>query len=247
MFSAAYHTFLYNPLLNALLALYNTVAFHDLGIAIILLTIIVRTILFPVFQKSVRYQAAMQAIQPKITKLKEVHKNNLEEQSRAMMALYKEHNVNPFSGIFFLFIQLPILIALYQIFFQSLTPGHLTGIYSFIHIPQEINTTLFHLINLKNSSMVIVVIAAVAQYLQGRMGLSKTQQGQAPLQSERMARQMVFIGPLITILILWRMPAAVGLYWLTTSLFSLFQQYLVNKESINQQPIHHGTLESLRS
>ena len=246
MFSAAYDTILYNPLLNGLVVLYNTVAFHDLGVAIILLTILIRFLLFPVFQKSVRYQAAMQVIQPKLKKVQELHKNNMEEQSRAMMALYKEHNVNPFSGILFLFVQLPILIALYQIFLRSLTLEHIAGIYSFVAVPQSINTLFLGLINLANSSMVIVVGAAIAQYIQGRMSIPQTPTGHVLTSSERVGRQMVFIGPLITVLIFAQLPAAISLYWLTTSLFSIFQQRLVNKEFENKkESTHHGTLESL--
>ena len=240
MFIAVYDAILYNPLLNGLVVLYNTIAFHDLGVAIIFLTLLIRLILFPVFQKSVRYQAAMQVIQPKLKKVQEAHKDNMEEQSRAMMALYKEHNVNPFSGILFLFIQLPILIALYQIFLRSLTLEHIAGIYSFVAAPEHINTVFLGLINLANSSMVIVVCAAIAQYIQGRMSVPQTPKGHVLSSSERMGRQMVFIGPLITVLIFSRLPAAIGLYWLTTSLFSIFQQRLVNKEFINKESTPHG-------
>ncbi len=236
---ALYHTLISYPLLNALIALYNTIAFEDLGLAIIFLTIIIRILLYPIFQKSIRYQAAMQAIQPKLKKVQEDHKDNREEQSRAMLALYKEHKVNPFSGFFFILIQLPILIALYQLFLQSLSSATLTGLYPFITAPSVIHTTLLGLINLKNPSIVIVAATAVAQYVQGRMMLSSTPKTGSVSSTERTQRQMVFVGPILTIVIFFRLPAAVTLYWCVTSLASIAQQYFVNKE------FSHGPVESL--
>ncbi|MEK7110732.1 MAG: YidC/Oxa1 family membrane protein insertase, partial [Patescibacteria group bacterium] len=161
-----YNEILHRPLLNGLVFLYNTVAFHDLGLAIVILTILIRIVLFPLFQKSAHYQTKMQRLQPELSRINKTHADNKERQLEATMALYREHGLNPFSGIFLLLVQLPILIALYQIFLNSLTAESLNGLYAFVARPETLNATLFGVINLTKSSMVMVVLAALAQFAQ---------------------------------------------------------------------------------
>jgi YidC/Oxa1 family membrane protein insertase len=230
MIGNIYDALLYQPLLNALVFLYNTIAFQDLGLAIIFLTIIIRLILFPVFQKSTRYQLIMQEIQPKLKKLQEEHKKDLQKQTEAMMALYKEHRVNPFSGIGFLFLQLPILIALYQIFLNIFTEGVFANLYSFVARPEVLHGTFLGLLNLAKSNMVVVGFAALLQYLQMHMSFPKKAPGEALSPEEKMGRRMAIIGPILTIVIFYRLPAAIGLYWAVTSLFSIVQQYIITEQ-----------------
>ncbi|MCR4328765.1 MAG: YidC/Oxa1 family membrane protein insertase [Patescibacteria group bacterium] len=226
-----YYTFLYQPLLNALIVLYNSVSFGDLGIAIILLTIAIRLILFPVFHKSVRHQAVMQRLQPELKKIQEKHSGDREQQAKAMMGLYRENKINPFSGILLLFLQLPVLIALYHVFSGIAAPEAITeGIYSFVHAPAILSATLLGLINLGERSIVMVCFAAAAQYLQGKLALPKRKDGEKLSDAERISRNMVFIAPILTLVIFWGFPAAISLYWLTSSLFSVVQQLIVNKE-----------------
>jgi YidC/Oxa1 family membrane protein insertase len=228
--SYLYHIILYQPLLNVLVFFYNTIAFHDFGLAVIFLTILVRLILFPIYQKSLRHQTIMQELQPRVAKIQELHKSNKEQQSRALLDLYKEHNINPFSGFLFLLIQLPILFAVYGIFLQSFTPDFFKDLYGFVAQPAVFNTTFFGLINLSKGSIVVVVLAAFAQYYQGRMTIKKPAPGVELTAADRMARNMLYIAPAITILIFMRLPAALSLYWLITSLISIGQQALVIKQ-----------------
>jgi len=226
-----YNTFLYQPFLNALLWFYTTIAFQDLGVAIILLTLLIRILLFPVFQRSARHQAVMQRLQPHIKKIQEQHPKDKERQAKEMMALYQEHRLNPFSGMMLLFIQLPVLIALYQVFIGISNPETLAhGVYSFIQVPRELHTMFLGLINLKGQSIFMVGLAAFAQYLQGRIALPKKRPGEELTQAERMSRNMVFIAPLLTLFIFWNFPAAVSLYWVVTSFFSVGQQLIINRE-----------------
>jgi YidC/Oxa1 family membrane protein insertase len=229
-----YDHIIYYPILNALVFLYNTVAFHDLGIAIIFLTILVRIILYPLFHKSARHQAISQRIQPEVKKLQELHKNDRQKQTAAIMALHKEHGINPFSGFLLLIVQLPVLIGLYRILAKVLKPGLLVGLYSFIEVPQTINPIFLGLINLSKGSIFIVGFAAIAQYFQGKLAIPKSPPGHVPSQAEKVSRQMVFIGPGITFMIFYNLPAAVSLYWLVSSLFSILQQTRVNKQ------LNHG-------
>ena len=93
-----FHTILYQPLFNALIFLYQYLSFHDLGIAIILLTIVIRLVLFPLFYKGAKDQAILQRLAPKIKEIQTNHKNDKQKQAKAMMDLYRQHKVNPFSG-----------------------------------------------------------------------------------------------------------------------------------------------------
>jgi len=234
-----FHEFIFRPLFNILVFLYNTVAFKDLGVAIILLTIVIRFILFPLFYKSFKNQSIIQRLQPKIKKIQHDHKENKEEQAKKIMQLYKEHKINPFSGILLLLVQLPVLIALYRVFLADIGAIATENLYAFIKAPGIINNTFLHLINLTERDMIIVALAVVAQYIQGKMALGR-QVGNSEGAAGKMGRQMVFLGPILTLVILPQLPAAVGLYWLTSAIFSIAQQEVINK-SIDKQE-EHGTL-----
>ena len=96
--SSLFHTILYQPLLNILVFFYNIIPGHDFGVAIILLTILVRLILWPLAGKGIAGQKAMSSLQPKIAELKTKYKDNKQELARATMALYKNEKINPLSS-----------------------------------------------------------------------------------------------------------------------------------------------------
>lgn len=227
--STLYNTILYQPLFNTLVFLYGSVAFRDLGVAIILLTILIRIVLYPLFHKSTKNQMAMQALQPEIQKLQKLHKEDREKQTKAIMDLYREREVNPFSGIILLFVQLPILIALYQVFFHGFSDQTFLNLYSFVPHPATVNDVFLGLINLKERSIVMVGLAALTQFWQAKLLLPKRNDGEAPSAQERMGRQMVYLGPILTLVVLFNLPAAVGVYWITTTLFSVAQQLLIKR------------------
>ncbi|MBI4119760.1 MAG: YidC/Oxa1 family membrane protein insertase [Parcubacteria group bacterium] len=214
-----FHTFLYRPIFNALVILYDYVAFQDLGVAIVLLTIAVRIILFPLFHTSTRQQLVLQRLQPHIKKIQNDHKDDREKQAKALMALYKEHRVNPFSGILLLIVQLPILIALYRVFLNDFSPAAFSDLYSFIAPPSNINHFFLKLIDLSQRSILMVGLAAAVQYVQGKLTLTE--------QSEKIAKQMVLMGPLFTVVVLAYLPSAAALYWLVSSIFSILQQLII--------------------
>ena len=226
-----YQTIFYRPILNVLVYFYETIAGRDFGIAIILVTLLIRFILYPLFHKSAKHQMTLQRLQPKIKKIQELHKNDKQKQTQAMMELYKEHGVNPFLSIILLVVQLPILISLYQIILSGLRAGGIgSGLYSFVTAPQTINTLFLGVIDLKERSIILVLLAAISQYFQARLAIYRSPDAAGPPSpAERMARQMAFIGPVITVVIFYNLPAGVGLYWLISSLFSVVQQLIVNK------------------
>jgi YidC/Oxa1 family membrane protein insertase len=223
-----YNQLIYNPILNLLVGLYNNIPGQDIGVVIILVTVVIRILLAPFMHKSLKGQKAMSALQPKIADLKEKHKEDQQEQAKAMMALYKEHNVSPFSSCLPLLIQLPILIALYQVFSKALK-GNLDGLYSFVSNPGVLNSKLFGLVDLTQPNIIFAILAGLVQFAQSWM-ISKWQ---SPTSTDATAKalniQMLYILPLVSVFIAWRLPAGLPLYWIVTTLFAIGQQYYINR------------------
>ena len=134
-----FHAIFYQPVLNLLVFVYNHVPGHDIGIAIIVLTIVIKAVLWPLSSKALKSQKALQSLQPKLEEIKAKHKDNKEEMSRAMMALYKTEKINPFSSCLPLLLQLPFLWAVFRVFANELSNEHLAGIYSFVYNPGVFN------------------------------------------------------------------------------------------------------------
>jgi YidC/Oxa1 family membrane protein insertase len=238
MFESITHFFyiiLYQPLFNCLVALYNYVPGHDFGIAIILLTLIIRIILYPLSVKAVKSQRGLQKLQPRIQEVQKKNKDNKEKQAKEILDLYKTEKINPFSGLFLAIIQLPILIALYRVFWDGLNPKQLSALYSFVANPGHISALFLNIINLSKPNLGFAVIAGLVQYFQTKMLLpqgtpkSAEQSKQADF-SQIMQKQMVYFFPAFTVIILLGLPSALGLYWIATGLFSIIQQYIIFKK-----------------
>jgi len=237
-----YSELIYRPILNALVFIYNNISLGDLGLAIIILTILFRLVLYPLFQKQVRYQATMQRIQPKLKKIQQEHKGNMEKQSQATLAIYKEHNINPFSGFVVILIQLPLLFALYHVFTNIFKPETFSDLYSFVVRPAELNPIFAGFFDLSQHNYILVFVTALAQYFQGKLSL-----GARPVDknsedtAQKIGQSMVWMAPLITLVVFAKLPAAVVLYWLVSTAFSIGQQILVNKQI--QENEHRGIPE----
>lgn len=231
-----FYVILYQPLFNSLILLYNYIPGHDFGVAIIFLTLIIRFILFPISLKATNSQKGLQDLQPKILEIQKKYKDDKEKQARETLELYKREKINPFSGLLLAFIQLPILIALYQVFWNGLKPAELTGLYSFVSNPGVINAISLHIIDLSKANFVLAVLAGVTQYVQTKMMLPKNikksggQSKEADL-SNMMQMQMTYFMPVFTVIILISLPSALGLYWTVSGLFSVIQQYFFLKKN----------------
>jgi len=166
---------LYRPLFNGLVFLYNNLPFHDFGLVIILLTVIIRLILYPLNQKAIKSQKALSTLQPKIKEIQQKFKGDRTKQSQALMDLYRTNNINPASGCLPLLIQLPILIALYQVFWNGLDPERLNTLYSFISRPEMINPMFLGLVDLSKSNYLMAILAGALTFVQTKMmALPKT-------------------------------------------------------------------------
>lgn len=223
-----YNTILYQPLLNLLVFFYNVIPGHDIGVAIILLTIFIKVILSPFFIQSIKAQKRMQTLQPKIDELKEKYKGQQDKLGPALMELYKKEKINPLSSCLPLLLQLPFLIAVYQVFRTGLGSASLQMIYPFINNPGTINSVSFGFISLNHPSVVMAVLAGLAQFWQSKMMMVKHQtKSSAGGMSAQMGAQMTYIMPLVTVFIGASLPAGLTLYWFLMTLLSALQQLLI--------------------
>lgn len=227
-----FNTFLYQPLLNLLVILYQYLPGHDFGIAVIILTIIIKIIFYPLGTWGIKSQKALQEIQPKIKEIQEKYKNNKEKQVKETLNIYKKAKINPFSGILPILIQLPILIALYRVFWQGLKPEQAYFFYSFVLITEPIKPLFLGIINLSQPNLILAVLSGILQFWQTKMTSPKLKvaTNKSPDFGNIIQKEMQYFFPIFTILILTKLPSALGLYIVTTSLFSIIQQYFIFKK-----------------
>ncbi len=242
---ALFHTLVYQPLYNLLIFLYNIVPGKDFGISIILITIVLRTILIPLYKKQIESQQKMQELQPKIKALQEKTKHDKELQTKQLMQLYKENKTNPFSGCLPLIVQLVFLIAIYQVLIKISENGLVvdtTQLYSFVSDPGKINQFFISLVDLTKPSIAIAFLAAIAQYFQTKMLMAKQPavvkketKDEMPDIAQMMSKQMLYLGPFLTLFIGIKFPAGLSLYWLAGTLFMLVQQIVIEKKAENKK------------
>lgn len=243
MFLSLYHEILYRPLFNALIFLYHFLG-QDMGLAIILLTIVIRLILFYPSLSQLRAQRSLQSTQPKLKELKERYKNDKEGYNRAVLEFYKENKVNPFASCLPLVLQLIILIPLYQVFLAGVVTDPATSFIKgdqlkFLYYPLRViyDSTSIHplfleFLNLANAKNVILaVLAGAATFWQSRMLLAQQPPkgaGTGAKDESQLAaanKSMVYFGPIITIIFAYQFPAGLALYWLVSTLLQIVQQY----------------------
>ncbi len=239
---AIYNTLLFQPMLNALVFFYNVIPGHDIGIAIILLTILIKLILLPFSLQSLRSQKSMQQLQPKIEALKERYKDKKDDMAKAMMELYKKEKVNPLSSCLPLLVQFPFLIAVYGVFRDGLASKNFEFLYPFVSNPGSIASVSFGLVDLAKASIWIAVLAGLAQFVQAKMMIAKRPPADVRkkegARDEDMAavmnKQMLYFMPVITVFIGASLPAGLALYWFVTTVLTIAQQwfFLEKKKSL---------------
>ncbi|MBU4204726.1 YidC/Oxa1 family membrane protein insertase [Patescibacteria group bacterium] len=228
---------LYQPLFNFLVLLYNYLPGRDFGVAVIVLTLIIRLVLYPSSAKSIKTQKILNEIQPKIKEIQKKYKDDKEKQVKETMGLYKQAKINPFSGFLSTFIQLPLLIALYRVFWRGFQTEELVNLYSFVPNPGFINATFLGMIDLSKPNIILAVLAGALQFVQTKTMLAKNKGATDKTSgfAKTMQKQMVFFFPFLTIIILLRLPSALGLYWVIGSLFLITEQYIINKKRIAKE------------
>ena len=227
VFNLLYNEILWRPLFNGLVFVYNILPWKDLGLAIVIFTVIIRIILTPLLLKARRSQQEMSFLQPEIKKIQEKHKGNKEVQSKAMMELYAKYKVNPFSGCLVIIIQLPILIALFQVFRKGFGEVRAEDIYSFVQNPGTLHSLSLGFLDLSKGNIYLGVIAAITQYFQTKMTIDQSA-GAVPQQgfAKSLQWQSLYFFPVLILLWSYTLPSALTLYWTVLNILGIVQEII---------------------
>ena len=222
-----FNEILYRPLFNAVVFLYDILPGHDFGLAIIVLTTLIRIMFFPLSIRTVRSQKALNQLNPKIQEIKQKFKGDKSAQSAETMKLYKENNINPLAGCLPLLIQLPILIALYQAFIAGLKPENLNMLYGFVSNPGVVNKISFGFIDTTSKMPLLAILAGAAQFIQAWATKAQNQDSNPNKEMAALNSQMLYFFPVMIIIIGWNLPAGLVFYWVTTTVFSILEQLYI--------------------
>jgi YidC/Oxa1 family membrane protein insertase len=231
-------TLFYQPIYNALIFTINNITFGDVGFAIIIITIFVKLILAPLTAKSIRSQILMKRMEPELKQLKKDFPNK-EEQAKKTFELYKKYGTNPFSGCLVVLLQLPIIFALYFVFYKGLS---LEGgpLYAFIQNPSLVNVQFLGLIDLHGKSIVLALLAGISQFVQGYLSqpmktkvVTEVEKEEKSFQDElssSMQMNIKYILPVFITFIAYKISAAVALYWITSNMFTIAQEWYIRRK-----------------
>ena len=238
MISSFFRAVFYQPLYNGLVFLTDVLPFIDAGIAVILFTILVKLVLFPLSKSAVSTQFKMRQLAPELEEIKDKYKEDRQEQARKTMELYKKNKINPFSSIILIFIQLPIIFSLYFVFRAGLTNINTNLLYSFVPTPENINVMFLGIFDVAGKSWILAIAAAVTNFFQIRFSMpkyvpKKLKDGEKPSFKDDLAKsmnlQMRYIFPFVVLFIAHSISSAIAIYWTTSNLFTIGQELVIRK------------------
>ena len=240
--SSLWSTLFYQPIYNILFFIINNITFGDVGFAIILVTIIVKLVLFPLSKKSIKSQILMKRMEPEMKQIKKDFPNK-EEQAKKTFELYKKYGTNPFSGCLVIIIQLPIIFALYYVFYKGLSVNT-TLLDHFMKVPESLHTNFLGLVEMGSKSLVLGIRAGITQFVQGylsspvkkkveivkEVGQEKQEPSFQDQLSDGMQMNIKYVMPVFITLIAWKISAAVALYWIVSNMFTIVQEWYIRRQ-----------------
>ena len=246
-FRNLYRNIITKPLFNTLAFFVDKLPSHSFGIAIILLTLVVRIILLVPNHKAMKSQRDLQAVQPKLNALKEKYKDNQQMMAMETMALYKKHKINPMGSCLPILLQMPFLLGLYHIVQTGIVPHMSYFLYDFMaKVDLSVVQNWFLGMDLTQPNKYILpIIVGGAQWFAFRMTMLRQKKAQdstkptkkkkngAPSMQDQMAQMNVIMQWALPVMIAFFtsiMPAGVGIYWVTSTVFGIIQQWFVNRE-----------------
>jgi YidC/Oxa1 family membrane protein insertase len=243
--SAFFHTVLYVPLYNLLILLVGIVPGGDVGLAVILATLIVKLLLLPLSLGAARTQKMMKFIEPQLKELREKYKDDKEKQAKEMFALYDRYGIKPFGSFLTLLIQLPIIIGLYWVFrTEGLPHIDLTLLYSFVHAPAVISTLFLGFVSVTSPNLILAILTGATQLVQAWYMIpvppASVEVGSSPQEdfTRMMTLQARFVLPVIIGFVAYA-SGAIALYFITSNVSALLQEYIVRqgKDPVSKVPV----------
>lgn len=244
-----FFTVLYQPLYNLLVAVYDVLpAWGGLGLAILLVTVVVKLLVLPMTYKSLKAQKEMQEIQPKIAEIRERLKDDKEAQAKELMAVYKVHNVNPFASCLPAIVQMFVFIALYKVLSAGLGEVNADALYGFVHNPGTMSS-YFLGIDLHAVQPVLGIVAGVAQYFQAKQMVTarppkvarESKEGSAALDEDMTAamnKSMLYILPIMMLVLgATTLPGGLTMYIIVSTLltYATYAFFLGKRKTAGEQ------------
>jgi YidC/Oxa1 family membrane protein insertase len=238
-----WNAIVYKPLYNALILLVGILPGNSVGGAIILLTLFVKVVLYPLTGKSIKAQRQMRELEPDLKRIRDAHKDDRQKQAKLTMELYQQHKVTPLSGCLPILIQIPVIIGLYWVFLKGLAVVDTSILYSFVSVPASLDMH-FLMFDLTQKSIILALLAGVTQFIQTHISLGK-QPPLPPPSAEKasfqedfarsMQVQMRYILPVMIGFIAYTTAGAVALYWATSNILSIIQELLMRPKEKQAQ------------
>lgn len=248
----AWRKFVYKPIYNALVFISYTLPNKSVGLAIILLTVIIRTILLLPTTKAMKSQRVLQEVQPKLKEIQIKYKDNQAKIAEETIKIWKKYKINPLTSCMPLLLQAPILIGLFYAIKSGFDFNHEYLIYDFLnHVDiRTLNTNFLNLLDLtKRNLIVLPVIVGGLQFIQMKLSMAKTKKAEVKKDKggelvkktemeesmQLMQTSMVYVMPLMVGFFSASFPAGVGIYWASSTIYGIVQQIFINKQvkSIN--------------
>lgn len=241
-----WHTFFFDPVYNSLVFFIDVVRQGDVGIAIICTVILVKLVILPISLKASRTQLVMRELEPKLAKIKEDYKDKRELQALKTMEIFKDAHVNPFSSIVLMFIQIPIVIALYFSVYSGggvkLPDINSTLLYSFIPTPEVVNMIFLGFIDITAKSLPLAFLAGITQFIHTSLSLSPQKPRDPKAEpnfkddfTRSMHVQMKYVMPVLIGVVAYTISAAIGLYFTISNLMAIGQEYVVRHKGLKQK------------
>lgn len=246
-----FNTLFLRPIYNIVLFFINIIPNHDIGIAIILTTILVKVILLPLNLSSQRSSYLMKEVQIEIDELKKKHKEDNKKLAEETMKLYKERKINPFSSIFTLIIQIPVFFALYFVFKDGIVFKE-NLIYPFVHFPENLKILAFGFVDLTKHYWFLGVLTGISMYIFSKRQANafksikeeKKESNQLDFKSmfaKNMQLQMTYFLPIVSGFSAAVLPAVIGVYWTINNVLNILQDiYIKRKLKIEQFVKEHS-------
>ena len=247
MFSTIWHTIFFDPVYNLLVFFIDVIPGGDVGLAIIGTVVVVKLVLLPLSLKASRTQIVMREIEPRLKEIQEKFKDNREKLARETMEIYRNAGINPFSSILLLFIQIPLVIALYFSVYKGggvpLPDINIELLYGFVPVPVAVSMFFIGLVDMAARNLPLAVLAGITQYIHTSFMLPKPKKrdpNAAPSFKEDFAHsmhiQMKYVMPIIIFVVAYTISATIALYFVVSNLTAIAQEYVVKRERAKLQP-----------
>lgn len=239
-----FHTIFYEPIYNLLVFFLNVIPLHDVGASIVLVTCVVKGILFPLNVSAVRGQHALKKVEGEIKKVRELHKNDPQTSGTKMMEIYKREKINPLTSIITMALQIPVFIALYLVFSKGIHVDT-NSLYSFISFPENLQTEAFGILDVTKKNILVGILTGISAFILAKRQASnldikedKHKKGEPSFQEsfqQSLKIQILYVFPVIILFTASVLPSAIGVYWITSNILGVAQDFYIKKKYINNK------------